>query len=312
MRRVRSLVRADELEGRARVVVEAAHERRRDDVRHAQRVEVPLDGVEVLAARVAERLADLRSVGERRLHRGALDVEDLERARIALVPRVLVEHLRTRVEPRVQPFHVRGPAVLVPDRVEPQLPLGHADAAQELRVELDDLRVDRGIGRAERLDRPLPVLAVAAAARSAVPVHRGDRVRLDGLRLAVEAMLHVCPRDRRRPLGPERQRAVAPVGEGVHLLVDHVRAFAGRAREERRILEAGRLDPPPAVEGRQVFHLADEPPPRVVRRQDVVRPARRLERGHEARSSARNGLPASSAPSVVGGPWPGNTSVSGG
>jgi hypothetical protein len=41
----------------------------------------------------------------------------------------------------------------------------------------------------------------------------------------------------------------------------------------------------------------------VVAREDVVRPARRLELAHAcARSSARNGFRASSMPSVVSGP----------
>ena len=52
--------------------------------------------------------------------------------------------------------------------------------------------------------------------------------------------------------------------------------------------------------------VADHPPPeRLLGREDVVRAARRLELRVTARSSARNGLRASSAPSVVGGPWPG-------
>ena len=94
-----------------------------------------------------------------------------------------------------------------------QLPLRDAEPAQQLVVELDDLGVERRVGRADRLDRELVVLAVAPAAGRAVAVHRRDRVRLHRLRLAVQAVLEVRARDRRRALGPKRQRAVAAVVE---------------------------------------------------------------------------------------------------
>ena len=88
------LLGPDELEGRARVVVEAAHERRVEDVPHPVRVEVRPDGVEVLAAGVAERVADLRRVRERGENLLVLDVEDLENARRALVGDLLVHAAR--------------------------------------------------------------------------------------------------------------------------------------------------------------------------------------------------------------------------
>ena len=107
-RRVRVLVGTDELERRARVVVEPAHERRVEHVRHAVEVELRAHLVEMRAAVVAQRLADLRRVVERGAQRGVLHVEDLQRARRALVPRVVVEHVGVLVEPRVQPLDVRG------------------------------------------------------------------------------------------------------------------------------------------------------------------------------------------------------------
>src|SRR5205807_7696414 len=58
-RRLRARLGPLVLEGRARVVVEAAHERRRERVRHAVRVEKPANGVELLTALAAGRLADL-------------------------------------------------------------------------------------------------------------------------------------------------------------------------------------------------------------------------------------------------------------
>src|SRR2546423_11362736 len=61
-RRLRALVRPDELERRARVVVEAAHECRLERVRDSVEVEVLADAREVLRALVAERVADLRRI----------------------------------------------------------------------------------------------------------------------------------------------------------------------------------------------------------------------------------------------------------
>ncbi len=65
----------------------------------------------------------------------------------------------------------------IADRVQHQLPLGHAEPAQELGVELDHLGVDGRVRRADRLDRKLPVLAVAAPAGGAVAVHRARSCR---------------------------------------------------------------------------------------------------------------------------------------
>src|SRR5215212_8043943 len=122
----------------------------------------------------------------------------------------------------------------------------------------------------------------------------------------MEALLEVGPADRRRRVCAKRQRAAAPVREHIHLLLNHVRTGTGGACEELGLLEDGRLDSAVAVERAEALDLAgDVLPERLLRRQDVVCPARRLElRAHEARSSARNGLRASSPPSVVAGPWP--------
>ena len=168
----------------------------------------------------------------------ALDVEDAQRARPQLLPRLLVQLVLVLLEPGGQPLDVRGPAVAAADRVQLQ-PVGRdPEPAEQRVVELDDLGVDRRIVRADRLDRELPVLAIAAAAGRAVPVHRPDRVELLRLRLAVQPVLDVGAADRRRPLRAQRQRPVGAVGERVHLLLDDVgalrRTCAGRGRCPRR------------------------------------------------------------------------------
>ena len=175
------------------------------------------------------------------------------------------------------------------------------EAAEQRVVELDQLGVDSRVVAAERLDRSLPVLAVAAAARCAVAVHRGDREELHRLRVAVHAVLDVRPADRRRAFGPERERAVGAVGEGVHLLLHDVGARAGRAREERRVLEDRRHDPAVAVEPAEPLDLAASRGPRrgisagttswVPRGRSIfTRSLTPPPRAAASRSSARNGF----------------------
>ena len=206
------------------------------------------------------------------------------------------------VEPRRQLLDVGRTAVLVADRVQLEHVIGDADAAQKLRVELNHLRVDRRVIGADRLDRELPVLAVAPALRPVVPPHRPDRVQLLRLGLALQAVLHVRSADRRRCFRAQRQGSVASVGERVRLLLHDVGAPARRPDDQIRVLEGGCVDAPVPVEGRDVLHLPRHPfPERLLGREDVVGAARRLEARH-ARSSARNGFRSSSAPIVVSGP----------
>src|SRR5262249_22608615 len=68
-----------------------------------------------------------------------------------------------------------------------------------------------------------------------------------------------------------------------------------------------------AVQVAQLLELLDDAPPAwKLLGTDVVRAPLGLEARHDARSSARNGLRASSSPSVVIGPCPGYTTVSAG
>ncbi len=147
------------------------------------------------------------------------------------------------------------------------------------------------------------MLAIAALLRRGVPVHRRLRVQLHGLRLPLHSVLEVGAADRRRPLGSQREPSTALVLEDVHLLLHHVGALAGRAEEELGVLEHRRDDPAVAVRLGDLGERArGELPERLLRREDVVGPARRLELHWEAeRSSARKGLRSSSAPSVVAG-----------
>ena len=266
----------------------------------------------MFTAFVAQRLADLRRALEQLLHAFALDVEHAQRRRRPLRARLVVQLGVVLVEPVREPFDVRRPALLVADRVQLERVPRYLEALQQVGVELDHLGVDGRVVGADRLDRELPVLAVPSLLRTVVPPHRPDRVELLRLRLAMEPVLEVRAADRRRRFRPQRQRAAPAIGERVGLLLYDVGPAAGRADDQFRVLDPGRVDAAVAVESAHLLHLSRDPlPERLLGREDVVGAARRLEARH-ARSSARNGLRLSSAPRVVGGPWPEYTAVSGG
>ena len=231
--------------------------------------------LEVLLALVAERLSDLRSVLQCRAHLLVLHVEDAERARGALLLRIVVEHALVRVEPRVQALDIRRAARAVADRVELELVARDAERAQERVVVLEHLGVDGRVGRADALEGELVVLPVTTALGSRIAVHRRDREELDRLRLAVHAVLDVRAADRRGALRTERERAPGAVLERVHLLLHDVGAGARRALKELRVLEARGLDAAVAVERAEALHLTRHLlPQRLIGGKDVVRAAR--------------------------------------
>ena len=153
-----------ELERRARVVVEAAHERRLERVGDAVRVEVARARRRMLAAGVAERLADLRRAAQRLPHALGFFTSKTRSGVVARLARASSSSSAVvLVEPGGRALDVRRPAVRVADRVQLQLLLRDAEPRRELVVQLDHLGVDGGIGGADRLDR------AAASARGSGP-----------------------------------------------------------------------------------------------------------------------------------------------
>src|SRR5439155_8744369 len=109
------------------------------------------------------------------------------------------------------------------------------------------------------------------------------------------------------------QRPAPSVVERVRLLLHDVGALARRAHDQAGVLDGGCVDPPVAVEATHLFHRCHNAATQGLRRgKDVRHPARRLELRAQALSSARYGFRSRSAPSVVAGPCPGYTVVSGG
>src|SRR5439155_13076080 len=181
-----------ELPGRACVVVEPTHERRHELVLDAERVEVASYLGEMLAAGIAQRVADRRRLPEELLHGrwlGGDVVESPERVATRLRARPLVQLSRVLLEPGAQLIEVGRTAGSVADRVQLQAIFGDAEPPEEGGVELDHLGVARRVVRPDRLDVELPVLTESPLLRASVAVDRLVGVELLRLRLSVQAVL---------------------------------------------------------------------------------------------------------------------------
>ena len=111
-----------------------------------------------------------------------------------------------------------------------------AEAGEEVVGQGDHLDVEVGVGRAQRLDPQLVVLAVAAllgvlVAEGGCPVPRLPRRH--------RVVLDVGAGDRRGALGPQRHQLAVAVLEDVHLLADHLARLADAAQEDSGVLEDG-------------------------------------------------------------------------
>jgi hypothetical protein len=129
------------------------------------------------------------------------------------------------------------PGLARADRIEGRRQRAESERAEEVEQHLEHLGLRRGTRDAEELHADLGELAVPAGLGPFVAELRADVVETKRHRPGGEAPLDHRPNDARRVLGPHRERAPLPVGERIHLLVDNVRGFADRAREERGVLE---------------------------------------------------------------------------
>ena len=234
--------------------------------------------VEVLLGHIGEVVEHHRRVGRHRPDLRALVVEHPQRVDLGAPAGLLVEvELKQEL---LQQFPILRAAAVVAQRGDLQPEPVQAQRAEPGVGDGDHLGVQRGVVDADRLDADLLQLAVAAGLRPLVAEERARVTQLDRQRAAVQAVFDHRAHHPGGALRPQRHRAVAAVGEGVHLLGHHVGGFADAAGEQRGVLEDGQLDvavagPPGGVE--QAVAHRDEL--RRIRR-DVVRDALgRRERG---------------------------------
>ena len=151
------------------------------------------------------------------------------------------------------------------------------EALPQARAERDELSVDVRSGTADRLDVHLPELPVAARLRRLVAEHRTDAPQL-----VARATQHAVGNQRARDAGgglrAQRQAVPAAVGEGVHLLADHVGVLADRALEELGVLQDRYADLLVAIGGQQLARQVLKVLPGAdLRGQHIVHSADRLD-----------------------------------
>ncbi len=180
----------DELEGGLRVVVEAAHHARIDDVRDADRIEVREHLVEVRASGVREMVEHQRCVGGHLADLGALVVEHAQRVDLGAAARLLVE--REREQELLQLLPVLRTAGLVAEGRDLEAESVESERPESCVGDRDDLGVERGIVDADRLHADLLELTVATRLGALVAEERPGIGQLHGELTAVEAVLDHC------------------------------------------------------------------------------------------------------------------------
>ena len=270
-----------ELERGLGVVVQPAHHPRVDDIRHAQRVQVRQHGVEVLLGDIGQVVEQHRGIGRHRAHLGPLVVEHPQRVDLGAPSGVLVEvELKQEL---LQQFPILRAAAVIAQRGDFQPEPVEAQRAETGVGDRDHLGVQRRVVDADRLDTDLLQLAVAAGLRTLVAEERARVTQFHRQRAAVQAVFDHRAHHAGGALGPQRHRAVAAVGEGVHLLGHHIGGLADAAGEQRGVLEDRQLDVAvagPAGGGQQAVAHRDEL--RRIRRDVVRHSLGRRERGEFA------------------------------
>ena len=205
-----------------------------------QPVEVGQHGVEVLLGHVGKMVEHHRRVGRHRLDLRPLVVEYPQRVDLGALSRLLVKvELKQEV---LQQFPILRSAGVVAQRGDLQPEPVEAQRAETGVGNRDHLGVQCGIVDADGLDADLLQLAVAAGLGALVAEERAGVTQLDRQRAAVQTVLDHRTHHPGGALGPKRHRAVAAVGEGVHLLGHHVGGLADAAGEQRGVLEDRQFD----------------------------------------------------------------------
>ena len=155
-----------------------------------------------------------------RAHVGPLVVEHAQRVDLDPLPGFLVQvELAQEV---LQGRAVDGAAVLVAERVEQQRELGEAEGLVGVVGDRDRLGVDRRVLGADRLQVELVELPVPARLRPLVAERGAAGEHLHRERAPVQVVLKDGADHAGGELRAQRDVAAAAVGEGVHLLADHV------------------------------------------------------------------------------------------
>ena len=259
------------LERGARVVVEAAHEPRRELHVDRQRLEPRLDALEMIRRGVRQVLRELRRAQDDVLPRLDLGIEHPHRVRVDARQELVAERAAVANEVISQGRDETRARLRIAHRVEQQAHIAEAEVTIEAGQQRDDFHIDLGILDAERLDAQLPVLAVTTFLGPLVPEVRSD---VPNLPRRSRPVLHERAHHRRGAFGTEREAPTALVRELVHLLrhdvgvltdpLEHLDVF-----EHRRDREAVAVPASAVGEAGNDLHPLPE-----IGRQDIVNPFR--------------------------------------
>ena len=169
-----------------------------------------------------------------------LVVEHPQRVDLRAGPGGLVEV--EREQEVLQQFPVGRPAGVVAERGDLQPEPGQAQRPESGVGDRDHLGVQRGVVDTDRLHTHLLQLPVAAGLRTFVSEERPRVAQLHRQSAPVQAVLDDRAHDACGALRSQRHRAVAAVGEGVHLLGHHIGGFTHASREQRGVLEDRQFD----------------------------------------------------------------------
>ena len=194
---------------------------------------------------------------------GSLAVEHPQGVLLDLLSIVSGELVQVIDEKAAEAAHVRGAIVGRAHRVDDEVDLLQPDRAVEIPQQHDHLDVEIRVGRADRLDTELMVLAVARGLRCLVPE---ARCRVPDLPRHRRAMFDVGAHDGGRSLGAQGDVSIALVEEVVHLLAYDVGALTHPA-EHADLFEHRALQQPVARPLDLCGELADQrlPPRRLGR-----------------------------------------------
>ena len=226
-------VRSDELEGGVGVVVQSAHQGRIDLEGDAGGRKPVFHRREEIPARLVEVIGERRGAGVDRLVALVLAVEDAQRIALQPVPRLLGKPRDVRRIVLDQHLAIDTAAFGIAERVELE------NAAIEDREPVENIGGDRyhldigtRFGRPQDLEVDLMELALAALLRPLVAEHRTGGEDLQRQLLGEFAVRHEGAADAGSVFRPERQRFIAAIGEGIHLLGDDIGGLADAAREQ--------------------------------------------------------------------------------
>ncbi len=256
---------ARELEDGARVVVESAHQARRDLERDSERLQSFLHALEVRGRCVTQVLAQLRRALE---HVGpvvALRVENAQGVRLGPL-HLVAEQSGVVVPVREQDLAVALTGRRVAHRVDEQAHVVQTEVAAKAPQQLDDLDVDVRIVDPDHLRAELPVLAIAAGLRSFCPEVRRE---IPDLPRRGRTVLHERAHDRCRALRAQCEPPTTSIDELVHLLAYDVGGLTNPGEHLVVLDDRRQQQPVPETFGplREARHDLD--PTRRFRRQDV-------------------------------------------